>query len=330
LRNESNGRSQVLIGCGFHRISRDNHDLSVYISWDPERIDGPPEEFEDIKQFFTQNLVFLKLRTSVLWSLSAAVDIIKSSDGVRTKHVDQLKNILQNWEALCAESRTRNHVPLRQVTPAFLHFNCFLIERVVQNQVTLPLPSRLHVALDTPHFEVVGNTFRVLLAAASECGAGEDLVKKIEGSLKTMMEMIEKRTEDEKNSNLVYRRETMEYVVNTVEILSLSSLVCLLCNDLVKPTQGKKGKKKVNESTSKELVNRLANSLKTHINELNNILQSWSDFSVSSDLSSMLESLNLNSDGHNVCENIVNSYVFACREIQSVLKSKIKMLNIVS
>jgi hypothetical protein len=80
----------------------------------------------------------------------------------------------------------------------------------------------------------------------------------------------------------------------------------------------------MNESTSKELVNRLANSLKTHINELNNILQSWSDFSVSSDLPSMLESLNLNSDGHNVCENIVNSYVFACREIQSVLKSKIK------
>jgi hypothetical protein len=207
LRNESNGRSQVLIGCGFHRISRDNHDLSVYISWDPERIDGPPEEFEDIKQFFTQNLVFLKLRTSVLWSLSAAVDIIKSSDGVRTKHVDQLKNILQNWEALCAESRTRNHVPLRQ------------------NQVTLPLPSRLHVALDTPHFEVVGNTFRVLLAAASECGAGEDLVKKIEGSLKTMMEMIEKRTEDEKNSNLVYRRETMEYVVNTVEVSTKRGVV---------------------------------------------------------------------------------------------------------
>jgi hypothetical protein len=101
----------------------------------------------------------------------------------------------------------------------------FSYRKVVQNQVTLPLPSRLHVALDTPHFEVVGNTFRVLLAAASECGAGEDLVKKIEGSLKTMMEMIEKRTEDEKNSNLVYRRETMEYVVNTVEVSTKRGVV---------------------------------------------------------------------------------------------------------
>ena len=112
--------------------------------------------------------------------------------------------------------------------------------------------------------------------------------------------------------------------------MSLASLVCLLCNDLVKPTQGKKGKKRVHESSSKELVNRLANSFKTHINVLNNVLQSWSNFSVSSDLSGMFEALNLNNDGHSICENVVNSYVLACREMQCVLKSKVKMLNSIS
>lgn len=107
----------------------------------------------------------------------------------------------------------------------------------------------------------------------------------------------------------------------------MSSLICLLCNDLVKPTQGKKGKKKVSESSWKESVTRLIESFKSHINKFNEILQSWSNFSISSDLSLMLESLNLNNDKNDVCLNIANSYVLACQEIQCILKNKIKMLN---
>lgn len=153
-----------------------------------------------MKKFFTHNLVFLKLRASVLWALASAVDIIKSSDGVRTKHVEKLKNILNSWEDLWEESRNRKYTPLRQ------------------NQVTLPLPSRLHVALDTPHYEIIANTFRILLEASSESGVSDDLVKKIEVTLKDALEMVEKKTSDGKNANLVYRRENMEYVVNIVEV----------------------------------------------------------------------------------------------------------------
>lgn len=104
-------------------------------------------------------------------------------------------------------------------------------------------------------------------------------------------------------------------------------MVCLLCNELGKSTQGKKGKKKPSDSSYRDLLSQLGASLKTHINELISTLEAWSQFSITNDLEVMLESLNLNqNDGQAVSENIVNSYVFAVREIQCVLKNKIKML----
>lgn len=147
----------------------------------------------------------------MLWALQAAVDIVKSSDGVRTKYMDQLNTSLKNWEELCREKK---YTPLPQ------------------NQVTLPLPSRLHVALDTPHFEVVGSMFRFLLAVVSEVCSGEELVEKIESGVKEMIQLIEKRMKDEKNTHLVYRRETMEYIVNIVEV-SYFGVVYRVCKKIV-------------------------------------------------------------------------------------------------
>lgn len=98
---------------------RDNHDLSVYISWDPESIDGSPENFEDIKDHFDQNIIFLKLKSHIVWSLAAGVDILRSSDGVRSKHMDRLKNILDEWRQILEKEKTKNRTPLRQVERNF-------------------------------------------------------------------------------------------------------------------------------------------------------------------------------------------------------------------
>lgn len=99
----------------------------------------------------------------------------------------------------------------------------------------------------------------------------------------------------------------------------------MLCNELGKFTQGKKGKKRPTDSSYKDSLNQLGSLLKTRINDLTNSLDSWSQFSMTNDLETMLESLNLNNE-QTVTRNIVNSYVFGVKEIQCVLKNKLKML----
>lgn len=57
-------------------IFRDNRDLKVFVTWDPEFASKSVEESDEIKQLYRQDLKFLKLRTHILWSLSAAIEVI--------------------------------------------------------------------------------------------------------------------------------------------------------------------------------------------------------------------------------------------------------------
>lgn len=95
---------------------RDNHDLSVFICWDPERINGPAEEWSEVRALFEQDVRFLKLRTSVLWGISSAIDIIKSVDGTRQKHIASLRNTLSEWKSLHEQTVSDNFVPISQVS----------------------------------------------------------------------------------------------------------------------------------------------------------------------------------------------------------------------
>lgn len=79
---------------------RDNYDLSVYTSWDPERIYGPPESWEEMKSLFKQNVRFLQLRVSALIGVSISIRIVKSTDGTREKHLDRLKTFLKDSKDL--------------------------------------------------------------------------------------------------------------------------------------------------------------------------------------------------------------------------------------
>lgn len=114
------------------------------------------------------------------------------------------------------------------------------------------------------------------------------------------------------------------------QILSISSLVCLLCNELVKPVQGKRNKKKASDLKSRECLNQVIVELKTQINSLCDLVQNWVSTFTINDMQCILESLNLNTDGNSVYQGIINSYQTASKEIQNVLKAKLKMLNGIS
>lgn len=109
--------------------------------------------------------------------------------------------------------------------------------------------------------------------------------------------------------------------------MSVCSLICLLCNELVKPLQGKKGKRRSSDSVkSKELLAKVAGKLRSDISAICDILQNWIDLNTIEDIKSKFEALNLNS-GQNVFQNILDSYNVANKEIQIVLKSKMKLLS---
>lgn len=82
----------------------------------------------------------------------------------------------------------------------------------------MPLPSRLHIALETPH-EVVIDIFKILLNISLESKTFDVSVKNIDASLKKMKDEIVARTSNEMNGNFMFRRETMEYIVNAVEVI---------------------------------------------------------------------------------------------------------------
>lgn len=99
----------------FYFFLRDNHDLSVYTSWDPERIYGSPETWEETKSLFKQNVRFLQLRVSALIGVSISIHIVKSSDGTREKHLDRLKAFLKDWKDLHDSVVKEEFEPIQEV-----------------------------------------------------------------------------------------------------------------------------------------------------------------------------------------------------------------------
>lgn len=98
----------------------------------------------------------------------------------------------------------------------------------------------------------------------------------------------------------------------------------MLCNELAKPLQLKKGKKRSNDTKAKEFVNVVAEKLKKEMNAFCDILQEWMDNKIDN-ITDNMEILNLNSS-QNVVQNILHSYTIANKEMQLILKTKVKML----
>lgn len=99
----------------------------------------------------------------------------------------------------------------------------------------------------------------------------------------------------------------------------------MLCNELAKPLQQKKGKKKAADTKAKEFVLAVGENLKKEMNTFCDILQEWVDNKMDN-ITDKMEILNLNSS-QSVVQNILHSYNIANKEMQLILKTKVKMLS---
>ncbi|KAJ8964379.1 hypothetical protein NQ314_004944 [Rhamnusium bicolor] len=177
---------------------RDNHHLTVYISWDPERIGSSPYNWAEIKALFEQDIRFLKLRTPVLWSMASAIDIIKSVDGTRQKHIETLRSTLCDWKKLYQQTVSDNFIPINQ------------------GLVILPLPSRLHGALEAP-YSIISTFFEFLISLSSDDSeACLVCIRNIEDEFSNLTKFVEENTL-KKSNDFQDKRKSMELAVNCVE-----------------------------------------------------------------------------------------------------------------
>ncbi|KRT80487.1 hypothetical protein AMK59_8549, partial [Oryctes borbonicus] len=217
-----------------------------------------------------------------------------------------------DWDSLEKDIRNASHVP------------------IPQDQVTLPLPSRLHAHLDVPYFKILGTLYQFYIhIAAEEMDTSNGIENDVKNTLDEVINGIEYRINSDCKSAdpLWHQRVTMERVVNVTEVLSISCLLCLLCHNLMRPSQGKKTKRKSSDLKNREILNELIGQLKKAANRFDEILEDWNYQVTISDLTNRLLLLNLNVDGQAVLNNLRESRTQAVKSLKGVLKSKSKFLS---
>jgi len=241
---------------------------------------------------------------------------------------------------------------------------------VPQSIIGAPLPSRLHGYLASPSCCVLLELLGLVKLFIQEkednsltkvAGTAAELVTAAVHKASGMIKACGSEGADE----LSGRRALLEYVVNTVEMISLAAILCGVGHSLVKPLKApliRKGKKKKKNSNDQnqnnqqsqsqriEVLNRLVSDLQGAAEELDSVLDYWESIpptlSVISifaeDLPSHLQALCLfgrESSKQNGCCNstrsglgsavdskLYNSHTASLREIRRLLQLKIKYL----
>lgn len=110
-------------------------------------------------------------------------------------------------------------------------------------------------------------------------------------------------------------------------MICISALICGLSFQMYKPPGTTKRTKKKPDSKVREHLVEFAMGIKDSANKLEVLLLSWKS-SHGCDVADRLAALNLNADVHtNVMANLQNSHIVAVKDLQTVLKSKVKFLD---
>ncbi|XP_060533516.1 phagocyte signaling-impaired protein [Cylas formicarius] len=289
---------------------RDNRDLQVQVNWEPDHAGNGPDEYEGFKKLFRQDLTFVEFRTQALRSFGAAVDVLRSVDGVKLKNVDVLRQILAEWTQL--EENADGE----------------LLKPVDEKSIVHPLPSRLHSFVDTRYRPILVSLFEFFASLASERADDyQEACSKFEKELENVGKVLREKVLN-KSSDFREKRKALEHIVNLVEILGISCVICHMCNELIKPPAStKKGKRKPTDTKAKDLLGAIVDQIKDQIGKVSESTEKFACEWEERELVNVLESLSLNVDCESVRRNIRSSFLSANKEIQNMLKAKSKMLN---
>ncbi|XP_022902804.2 phagocyte signaling-impaired protein [Onthophagus taurus] len=299
----------------------DNSDLSVYLSWDPERIENPPEKWDCVKLRVKQNQIFAEIRSLMVNCFSIAFKTARISETSveKSPHLEELKSTLKSWENLNSQHSNLTHL------------------NVTERFVSLPLKSRLISYFKVPYFEVLGEFFAVFIyfSSGKESEMDANVLERIEKYHETILTSIKDLIRAEIASDDVYfsRSTTIEILVNFVELLTLCAFVLTLCNETLKvKTKNKsKNKNKIDSNSSlkgKEILSGLVSNQINVLNETVLCLDGWcaKEFSLEM-LEKQIEGLRIDKTTFTgVISKLEASLQNALRELKAVLNLKCKVL----
>ncbi|XP_017771958.1 PREDICTED: phagocyte signaling-impaired protein [Nicrophorus vespilloides] len=300
-----------------------NHNYNVYVSWDPERINGPIEEWKETKDHNERDSKLLYIKCTLLDCMQSALSIFKAPEHRR---IDQLKAKVVAWK----ETIKGNGV----------------VEDSEHKLLCMRLLSKLGSYMRAPYLQVLGAMFDVVEAVyiddMEQCTQVIAITKE---AVKAMTSDICEALTGESKSPDVYitRKVNLEHLSYVIEILSNVSLLCLVCWEIIKNSQcgaSKKAKKKVDNSTResitnlvmcvKEEITKLDEVLKPHTNELTPLIVSKMGSTIFDDLNEQLTAMNLSEEEGSVADILTKAYAVTIKELRTVLKTKSKFLSCIS
>lgn len=108
--------------------------------------------------FYTMNIFLLgfyfcfqerevaRIRATIVWGMTTALEILKSSEENREQFCKQLSDVVKNFENVFENINSRDD-----------------LKPLVHNQLCLPLPSRLQSHLSVPYRDIIGSLFKVTM-----------------------------------------------------------------------------------------------------------------------------------------------------------------------
>ncbi|PSN43752.1 hypothetical protein C0J52_06409 [Blattella germanica] len=331
-------------------------------------------------QTFTNDVSFLRIRNLTLRCLAAAVDLtvaeenspIPNRQQQHHHHTNNVVNGEDKEDGLCG---TRYEVFIKILDELLkLHksFTEIPPSLISQNIIGAPLPSRLCGYMASQSFSVLMEMFgliKMLVRDDEGNNSGNSLARMastaaemVSSTVHSVCTMI-KAQGAEGVDQLAKRRSLLEYVVNTVEMLSMTAILCGVGHMLVKPLKAplvRKSKKKKEtynnqhnpqtQSRRIEAFNKLVSDIHSVAEELDSALDYWESLPptlsiisiFADDLPKHLQALCLfggeNGDqnggytssrsglGSAVDSKLYESHSASLREIRQLLQVKIKYI----
>lgn len=76
---------------------------------------GPPEESEEIKSLFAQDVDFFKLRAQLLYCLGAALEIQKATVCIQEVQLEELLRLVEEWENMENLVKQKDYKPYKVI-----------------------------------------------------------------------------------------------------------------------------------------------------------------------------------------------------------------------
>ncbi|KAL0267023.1 UNVERIFIED_CONTAM: hypothetical protein PYX00_009405 [Menopon gallinae] len=197
---------------------RDNRDLNVFISYEP---DNNQLNSRTVERTFENLKSYVKLRVLILKSLSAMFDFVSDNP---SKNISDDKCI-QNGNSDCAKNVLTDLVS--ELKCLYDQLNSQNLDLGIQDVINSPPPCRLKTFLKVPVHHLIADMTEIIFQMddSSEKSSDEFFTQSSEAVAK-MIETVTNSCISQLDDESLERRELLETLVGVMEFLSIAAILC--------------------------------------------------------------------------------------------------------